>query len=252
MFTWLSAIILGVAIPTINAFAAHSGFPVAITTGPGPQPVTVNDRKHLVCELHLTNVAPIPIEVVTLDIFGDEDSKPVASYRDEVLARLITPAENLLTTMKPDDVAKARTITGGGSVIIFLDVALEANTQPPGQLHHRFSFSIPRNPDLDRMVNGPTIAVIRDPPPVLHAPLRGSGWIAFNALSTYDHRRAVQTIDGKLCIAQRFAIDWMRLGPDGRLFHDDPKSNANFYGYGAEVLAVADARVSDLRDSVSR
>jgi hypothetical protein len=134
--------------------------------------------------------------------------------------------------------------------MIFLDVALESNSQPPAELHHRFSFDIPKNPELDRTVNGPTIAVIRDPPPVLHAPLRGSGWIARNALSSYDHRRAVQSVDGKLCIAQRFAIDWDRLGPDGRLFHNDPKSNANFYGYGAEVLAVADARVSELRDSV--
>jgi hypothetical protein len=51
-------------------------------------------------------------------------------------------------------------------------------------------------------------------------------------------------------IAQRFAIDWMRLGPDARLFHGDAKSDDNFYGYGAEVLAVADARVSDLRDGL--
>ena len=51
--------------------------------------------------------------------------------------------------------------------------------------------------------------------------------------------------------AQRFAIDWMQLGPDGRLFRDNPKSNGNFYGYGAEVLAVADARVADLRDDVA-
>ena len=42
----------------------------------------------------------------------------------------------------------------------------------------------------------------------------------------------------------------MRLGPDGRLFHGDAKSDDNFYGYGAEVLAVADARVSDLRDGL--
>lgn len=51
-------------------------------------------------------------------------------------------------------------------------------------------------------------------------------------------------------IAQRFAIDWARLGPDGRLFHGDANSNDNFYGYGADVLAVADARVSDLTDGI--
>ena len=48
----------------------------------------------------------------------------------------------------------------------------------------------------------------------------------------------------------RFAIDWVQLGPDGRLFHGDPNSNANLYGYGAEVLAVADGRVSDRKDSL--
>jgi murein DD-endopeptidase MepM/ murein hydrolase activator NlpD len=42
----------------------------------------------------------------------------------------------------------------------------------------------------------------------------------------------------------------MRLGPDGRLFHGDPKSNASFYDYGAEVLAVADGRISDLKDGL--
>lgn len=42
----------------------------------------------------------------------------------------------------------------------------------------------------------------------------------------------------------------MQLGPDGRLFHGDKKSNANYYDYGAEVLAVADGRVSDLKDGL--
>jgi murein DD-endopeptidase MepM/ murein hydrolase activator NlpD len=59
------------------------------------------------------------------------------------------------------------------------------------------------------------------------------------------------TVDGKVRIAQRFAIDWMRLGRDGRLFHGDAKSNANFYGYGADVLAVADGWVSDLKDGLA-
>jgi murein DD-endopeptidase len=86
-------------------------------------------------------------------------------------------------------------------------------------------------------VNGPVVAVVQEPTPVLHAPLRGSGWVAFNALAVYDHRRAFNPLDGRIRIAERFAIDWMRLGPDGCLFHDDKKLNANFYSYGSEVLA---------------
>src|SRR5262249_7723437 len=72
----------------------------------------------------------------------------------------------------------------------------------------------------------------------------------FNALGAEDHRRAFNAIDGRERIPQRFAIDWMRLGPDGRLFQNDKKTNKNFYGYGAEVLAVASGRVSDLLDNL--
>jgi hypothetical protein len=97
-------------------------------------------------------------------------------------------------------------------------------------------------------VNGPAVAVVQEPAPVLRAPLRGSAWVAFNAFSNADHRRALVTVDGKVRIAQRFAIDWMCLGPDGRLFHSDPKSNGNFYEYLTEVLAVGDGRISDLKD----
>ena len=99
-------------------------------------------------------------------------------------------------------------------------------------------------------MNGPVVAVVQEPAPVLRAPLRGSAWVAFNAISNPVHRRALVTVDGKVRIAQRFAIDWLRLGPDGRLFHGDPKSNASFYDHGAEVLAVADGRISDLKDGL--
>jgi hypothetical protein len=99
-------------------------------------------------------------------------------------------------------------------------------------------------------VAGPVVAVVPGPAPVLRAPLRGAAWIAFNSLGGDDHRRALNAVDGRVRIAQRFAIDWMCLGPDRRLFHGDPKSNANFYDYGAEVLAVADGRISDLREDL--
>ena len=244
-------LILFISLQSLAQSHSHSGFPVDISAGPAPQPVMVAGRKHLVYELHLTNVAPIPIELLALDVLGDEGASTLASYRGETLAQLLAPVENLLVSVKPtENVGKVRMIAEGRSLVIFLDITLDAGTRPPAELHHRFSFDIRGNPALDRTVNSPTVAVVQEPIPVLQVPLRGSAWIAFNTLSAYDHRRAFQTVDGKLCIAQRFAIDWMRLGPDGRLFRGDSKSNPNFYGYGAEVLAVADGRIVDLRDSL--
>jgi hypothetical protein len=75
--------------------------------------------------------------------------------------------------------------------------------------------------------------------------------LAANGLSNPHHRRAIATIDGVSRIAQRFAIDWIKIGPNGLPFEGTPDVNAHYYGYGAEVLAVADGRVSELRDGIA-
>jgi murein DD-endopeptidase MepM/ murein hydrolase activator NlpD len=138
-------------------------------------------------------------------------------------------------------------------VVIYLDLGLPGGSHPPTALRHRLSLSIPRKKDgtggtIEGTVDGPVVAVVQGLAPVLRAPLGGGAWVAFNSLGGADHRRALNVVDGKARIAQRFAIDWMLLGPDGRLFHGDAKANASFPGYGADVLAVADGLISDLKD----
>jgi len=244
--------VLAVFFPSPSLAQSHSGFPVDIVAGPIPQPVMTDGRARLLYELHLTNVAPIPIEVVALDVYGDDGAMPLASYRGEALGKALVPAENVLASVEPTDGGDKRgQIAEGHGAVIFVDLILNAGARVPNELRHRFTFDIKGNAALGRMINGTVVAVVRQPTPVLRAPVSGAGWIAFNALTSYDHRRALEAVDGRVKIAQRFAIDWARLGPDGRLFHGDAKSNENFYGYDAEVLAVADARVSDLRDGLA-
>ncbi len=223
-----------------------SAFPVDISAGPAPQPVTADGQSRLLYELHLTNFSPMAIELTGLEVLGGDDARPLASYRSEALEKL------LVAVGSTDTAAKVRAIGGGRTVVIFLDLKLDNGVRPPGELRHRLALSIMRKDGttIEKTVKGPTVAVVQEPATVLHAPLHGSGWVAFNALSNSDHRRSMVPVDGKVRIAQRFAIDWMRLGPDGRLFHGDSKSNANFYGYGSYVVAVADGRVSDLKDDL--
>lgn len=245
----LAGAILALLLPFQTLAQSHSAFPVDIIAGPAPQAVMTDGRTRLLYELHLANFSASPIQLLGLDVFGGDGAVPLASYRGEEL-------EKLLVAVGPTDSAgKVRAIGGGRSVVLFLDLTLNSGTQPPAELRHRFAFSIPLHRDgsdgtIEATVNGAAVAVVQEAAPVLHAPLRGSGWIAFNALGSDTHRRALVPVDGKERIAQRFAIDWMRLGPDGRVFRGDSKSNANFYGYGAEVLAVADGRISDLKDGL--
>jgi hypothetical protein len=229
----------------------HSGFPVDMVAGPPPKPVMADGGTWLVYELHLTNYAPLPIELTSIELMGD-GKNALASYRGGALEKMVVPVEKLSSADSPTGATGTVTIGEGHAVVIFMDLRLHSGARPPAELHHRFSFSVARKSGgtSDWTLDGPVVPVVQEPAPVLRAPLRGSAWVAFNALGSEDHRRSLNAFDGKERIPQRFAIDWMRLGPDGRLFHDDAKSNANFYGYDADVLAVADGRIADLKDSL--
>ena len=245
-------LVVGVALVGFELLAQlHSGFPVDITSGPIPQPVMANNRTYLLYELHVTNFAPLPIEITRLEILGDSTTS-FASYSGGTLEDMVLPVERLSSPESPSEYVGSRILGEGHSAVVFVDLTLNHEMPLPRQLNHRFTFSItPKGKQtVERTLTGPAVPVSAAQTAVLDAPLHGSGWVAFNALGGKDHRRSLNAVDGKERIPQRFAIDWMRLGPDGRLFHGTDQSNANFYGYGAEVLAVGDGRVSDVKDGL--
>lgn len=75
--------------------------------------------------------------------------------------------------------------------------------------------------------------------------------MASHALSNSSvHRRTLIALNGRVYDAQRFAIDWIRIGSDGQAFRDNPADNRNWSAYGADVLAVADGTVIDVLDGI--
>ena len=241
------------AVSASHAWAqSHSGFPVDITSGPAPAPINVNGRRFLVYELHLTNYAPLSIELTQLEVLNDGRT-PLASYSAERLQDMTVPVEELSSADSPSKYKGARMIGAGHAVVIFLEVNLNNGAPMPSELSHRFSFSVVRQgkPNFETTLNGPTVAVSAQSKLVVRAPVGGAAWIAFNAFGSKDHPRSFNAVDGKERICQRFAIDWMRLGRDGRLFRGAGKSNGDYYGFGAEVLAVADGRVTSIKDGLA-
>jgi hypothetical protein len=96
------------------------------------------------------------------------------------------------------------------------------------------------------------VAVAAGTPDRIGPPFAQGLWVAVHSPEwPRGHRRVTTAIDGKTRIPGRFAIDWIEVGEDGHISKGDPDSPAGFLGYGAPVLAGADAKVAGSRDGMS-
>jgi murein DD-endopeptidase MepM/ murein hydrolase activator NlpD len=80
--------------------------------------------------------------------------------------------------------------------------------------------------------------------PAVAPPVGAGRWVALRGPSnTSGHRRSLVALDGAVRVPQRFAVDWARLGDDGRLFRGTGASNDDWHGFGEPVLAARGGRV---------
>ena len=112
--------------------------------------------------------------------------------------------------------------------------------------------------------SGPSVATIMGAPfqldghdPVVpRPPVKGGPWEAvYDPFVPLGHRRApyIPYIQNTVVmrIPARFAIDWIKLDQTGKASVGASLALSSFYGFGEEVLAVADAKVAAVRDGYS-
>lgn len=224
-------------------------FPVKVelTVPLPPTPVKAHGKLHLLYELHMTNFSEERLVLTRLEILGDAmDAPPLTSYQDgELEERMMRPG------LWPA-VVDSRVISPGLWAVIFLQLVVEPTGLPTALRHRLFLTSTdPGGKVSQRIVESERSVVHRTAPLVIAAPLRGAGWLAIGGMSnTSGHRRELMQGHGRMQIAQRFAIDWIKIADDGQVFHDDPLQNTNWYGYGQAVLAVADGVVVAVKDGI--
>jgi len=216
--------------------------PVDLSVPFSPVPVKAHGQMHIDYELHLTNMGGAPLTLKRIEVLAGDTV--IAAYEGDdltgVLARPGTPG-------LPDK----RVIAAGLTAIAFIDLGLEET--PKSAITHRLTFEpvTPANAAEQTEVTGGAVRLAPTPPIILGPPLSGSGWLASHALSsTSSHRRTVLTLNGKGRIAQRYAVDWTRIGADGQIFRGDPAKNSNWTPYGSDVLAVAAGKVVEIVDGL--
>jgi hypothetical protein len=235
---------------------AHAGghvetaTPLAVAIPIPPTPADVGGSRRLYYEFRLASFAQHPGVIGELTVFDRRSGAVLNDDKGDALAGLMT---------RPGAKAGDKdvlTLPSGGIATIFMETTLPPDLTAPPDLGWRLDFhkaaeTDPARPAAMQPPIEAPLAISMATPIEIGFPLSPGDWVAANGPSnTSDHRRSLQVVDGKARIAQRFAIDWVKLGPDGRLFHEDKAKNANWYGFGTPVLAVADAVVSAAHDGV--
>jgi hypothetical protein len=80
-------------------------------------------------------------------------------------------------------------------------------------------------------------------------PLRGVGYIsADSCCDATRHTRAAMPINGRVWIAQRYAVDWEQLNAAGSIYSGPQQKLESYAIFGQSALAVADSVVASVVD----
>jgi murein DD-endopeptidase len=248
-------VVVGAASHSAVAQIAERPARVEVVIPKAPTPVTVDTQRVLVYELHVTNFGTGPLVLRQLDIMDAASPHvPLASYRDSALGRVVVPAGSMMDMGG----ASSTRLDPGVRAIVFVWLPIEPSRGTRDVLRHRLFFDIGDSATMRRdrgtqsVIDNIMVEVSRRPAPVLPAPLRGGQWLAGSAPSnTSDHRRSLAAIDGHVRIAQRFAIDWNMVGPNGDTHHGDEHKNESYWGFGQPVYSVASGEVVAAVDSIA-
>jgi murein DD-endopeptidase len=244
----LSSPCLGLVRAASAGQLAKSVAPIQLRVPFVPPPFLGGGRAGLAYELHLANFRGIEFTLKRIEIFAMEDpTHQLASFAgSELLACLLRPG-------KPVDLADPEVLRGGEFAVVCLWVTMDPGLSLPPSVAHRATFSRQLGDGSEReyTVEGAIARVPTETAPAIHPPLPAGRWLMANGPSMLsEHRLYLHSLDGMASNTQRFASDWMLLGPDGRLFKDNTEENTGWHAYDVPVLAVADAVVTDVADGI--
>jgi len=234
---------IATAVPTA-VVRAQAAFPPALEVRvPKPPTVTHGGGETILpYELHVTNLTTQPFTITRIEVVNADNSTVIETLADSALARAITRVGVRLP------VPERAHVGAGLRAVVYMWVPITGT--PPRAVRHRLT----TKPD-----SGTASATVLETPPVpvsndlvvIAPPLRGGPWLAANGPSAESgHRRAMIPLFGSYYIAQRFAIDWVKIDATNKTYSGDSLKNSSYYAYGNDALAVAAGIVTEVKDSI--
>jgi hypothetical protein len=216
-----------------------------------PQITRAGGRWFAVYELHMTNFFTMPVTIGEVSVLAaGRSSGTLKRYSGKVLSG------NLKTIGPASDTVPRYRIDAGRRAVLFAWIPVGSPAAAPDSIIHRVSTTIAATKDSQIVIGG-RARVSRQRPTVIDAPVRGTGWISYYGAcpdGVPAHNQLSYPRAGLIRFPQRFAVDWIKLGSDGRVLHGDSSRNDSYYAYRQPVYAVADGTVmltiEDVKDNV--
>jgi hypothetical protein len=228
------------ATPQASPAAAVTTTAIVVSATNDPLRVSGSDGvDHLEYDLLVTNGFAAPVSLTSIAVTAPDG---------ETLLRL--EGEPLVTATQPLlGRTPTATIPASGAVAVVMDVVIPPD-RPMASLEHHITYEVAPDSPIRSLIGsfaiaGPQLPVDPRPVTVIAPPLRGDGWLATNGCCSAESvHRAVRIPVGGTRIGKQetFAIDLARLR-EGQPFAGDGTRPEDWYGFGAEVLAVADGTV---------
>jgi len=217
--------------------------PVSLVVPASPVPVRAAGRVTLVYELHVADSGSSALRLERLEVRDADrpNAGPVVTYGRSEL-------ERNTKLIAPRGAPPPKALTPGVRAVIYIWIALDSAAAVPRALTHHVTFADGSSADGAQVTVGASTDL------VLASPVgAGDWWIGLGPSNTSEHRRAVIRVgeDTVPHLAQRFAIDWVKMDSSGEYARDHRgRRNADWYGYEQPVFAVANARVAAVSDGI--
>jgi len=245
--------ILTLALSAAMAFGREqrvdSQGPLELDVPVAPAPVRVGSVPRLVYELRVRNNASHDVHLFQLEVVrADATAERIATIKGSELCANIGHPERNSMSQEPCD------IIAGHWAMVYLWLPITPEVRVPQRFLHKLTveFHSTSGPSVVTIMGAPFQLDGRDPV-VLGPPVKGGPWVAvYDPFLPLGHRRAPYIKDRVVMrIPARFAIDWIKLDQTERASVGTSLDLSSSYGFGEEVLAVADAKVASVRDGYS-
>jgi hypothetical protein len=215
--------------------------PLLLAVQDAPVPFMGSDGQiHLVYELGMTNFSSAEIAVEKVEVVGD----------GSVLQALDVAA--VAGRLQPAGLREPTgTLAKSSHALLFLNVALAPGNKAPSELSHRLALRVSAAPagHQELIESGGDVTVDKRSVALIGPPLGGERYIAADSCcDATRHTRAALPVNGRVWVAQRYAVDWEQMDAGGHIYTGPREKLESYAIFGQPVLAVANALVVSVID----